>query len=155
MMAALTASKDAADATVIKLERELEVFRTELDEAQSGSATSSVAVSELRGAVEAQRREYALSRAEAEARLREAQEEREALAGEIQGLKVGVGSGRVFITVRDQCGKLLTCPLMYVSPPCSQIQLDDAIKAVAEAMDSRVIISLIGPKPCRMHIFTF
>ena len=87
-MASLTASKDAADATVIKLERELEVFRVELDEAQSKSATSSVAVSELRDVVEAQRREYTLSRAEAEARLKVAQEERVALAREIEGLKV-------------------------------------------------------------------
>ena len=120
MMASLMTSKDAADATVMKLERELEVFRAELDEAQSRSTTSYVQVSELRNMMEAQRREYALSRAEAEARLVEAQEEREALTGEIEDLKVGDYSGCVSImeggSLNIQCLHLSpSTMLIYVS----------------------------------------
>ena len=48
-------------------------------------------VSELSEEKEALRREVALSRSEAEAMLRVVQEEKEAMAREIQGLQVGPG----------------------------------------------------------------
>ena len=51
--------------------------------------SSSAVLSELSEETEALRREVTQSRSEAEARLRVAQEEKEAMAGEIQGLKVG------------------------------------------------------------------
>ena len=58
--------------------------------------SSSAAVSELSVETEALRREVALSRAEAEASLREVQEEKEALVEEIEGLKVGLVWGRCY-----------------------------------------------------------